>query len=148
MSRSRIAVALLAPGGVATGPKPLNVVSILADDLGWTDIHSSGTTFHDTPKLKRLAARALRFTNDSAEGLTRFKGEYITVAETFVQFGKRHLGRGVGYEPKDQEFDFDVPHTPNAAGLINDLLKQTEAVVPKLNPGYRPPAHKLTAGAN
>jgi arylsulfatase A-like enzyme len=43
--------------------EPPNVVFILADDLGWSDIAPYGSTFHDTPNLKRLADRSLRLTN-------------------------------------------------------------------------------------
>ncbi len=59
----------------------------------------------------------------NANSLTRLKGEYVTLAEVFKQagyatahFGKWHLGHGAGYEPKDQGFDVDVPHTPRAPG--------------------------------
>ncbi len=151
-----------------------NVVFILADDLGWVDLTPYGSTFHDTPHLKRLADRAVRFTNYysasplcsptraslltglhpartgitapvchlptinlekrlaggsaksiviQADSLTRLKSEYVTLAEVFKEagyatahFGKWHLGHGEGYEPRDQGFDLDIPHTPRAAG--------------------------------
>jgi hypothetical protein len=32
-----------------------NVVLILADDLGWTDLACYGSDFHETPRLDRLA---------------------------------------------------------------------------------------------
>jgi arylsulfatase A-like enzyme len=58
-----------------------------------------------------------------ADSLTRLKSEYVTLAEVFrehgyatAHFGKWHLGHGAGYEPKDQGFDIDVPHTPKAPG--------------------------------
>lgn len=43
--------------------RPPNVVLIVADDLGWADLGSYGSTFHRTPNLDRLAARGVRFTN-------------------------------------------------------------------------------------
>jgi arylsulfatase A-like enzyme len=149
-------------------------VFILADDLGWRDITPYGSTFHETPNLKRLADRSVRFTHSyaasplcsptrssiltglypartgitapvchlptvqlekrlapgnrnrrvlNADSLTRLKGEYVTLAEVFqgagyatAHFGKWHLGHGPGYEPRDQGFDVDIPHTPAAAG--------------------------------
>jgi arylsulfatase A-like enzyme len=58
-----------------------------------------------------------------ADSLTRLKREYVTLAEVFKEngyatahFGKWHLGHGPDYEPKDQGFDVDIPHTPKAAG--------------------------------
>ncbi len=41
---------------------PLNIVLILADDLGWADLPSYGNRFHETPALDRLAAEGMRFT--------------------------------------------------------------------------------------
>ncbi|HUP79881.1 MAG TPA: sulfatase [Pirellula sp.] len=39
-----------------------NVVLILADDLGWTDLACYGSDFHETPQLDRLASQGMRFT--------------------------------------------------------------------------------------
>ncbi|MBI5758967.1 MAG: sulfatase [Planctomycetales bacterium] len=65
----------------------------------------------------------------SANTLTRLKTDYVTLAEVFresgyatAHFGKWHLGHnlpasdGDRYEPRDQGFEFDFPHTPRAAG--------------------------------
>jgi arylsulfatase A-like enzyme len=42
----------------------MNVVFILADDLGWSDTTLYGTTkFYETPNIERLAARGMKFTN-------------------------------------------------------------------------------------
>jgi arylsulfatase A-like enzyme len=50
-----------APRDAAAGK--LNFVFILADDLGWTDLSSSGSDFYETPKIDRLAAEGVRFTD-------------------------------------------------------------------------------------
>lgn len=65
----------------------------------------------------------------NADSLTRLKPDYFTLAEalaeagyTTAHFGKWHLGHnlpqnpGDRYEPKDQGFAFDFPHTPAAPG--------------------------------
>ncbi len=44
------------------GDKP-NIVFILADDLGWSDVGCYGHTFHETPNIDRLAAGGMRFTD-------------------------------------------------------------------------------------
>jgi arylsulfatase A-like enzyme len=47
----------------ADAAKKPNVVFILADDLGWTDLGCQGSKFYATPNLDRLAAGGLRFTS-------------------------------------------------------------------------------------
>lgn len=45
------------------GDRPTNVVMILIDDLGWTDLGCYGNRLHDTPRLDRLAEQGARFTD-------------------------------------------------------------------------------------
>src|SRR5919202_1311470 len=53
----------LAPAVATAQPTPrLNVVLIVADDLGWADLGCYGSKYHRTPHLDRLAADGLRFT--------------------------------------------------------------------------------------
>lgn len=40
-----------------------NIVLILADDLGWSDLGCYGADLHETPHLDRLAGEGLRFTD-------------------------------------------------------------------------------------
>lgn len=40
-----------------------NIVFILADDLGWSDLGCYGSTFHETPNLDKLAKQGMRFTD-------------------------------------------------------------------------------------
>lgn len=47
----------------AVEPK-LNVVLILADDLGWTDLACFGSDLHETPALDRLARDGMKFTQN------------------------------------------------------------------------------------
>ena len=44
----------------AVAPRPPNIVYVLADDLGWTDLGCQGSTYYRTPHLDRLAAQGLR----------------------------------------------------------------------------------------
>ena len=44
-------------------PTPPNIVVILADDLGWMDLHCQGNPLLDTPQLDRLAKQGMRFTD-------------------------------------------------------------------------------------
>jgi arylsulfatase A len=43
-------------------PTPLNIVLILVDDLGWTDLSCMGSKFYETPHIDRLAAGGMKFT--------------------------------------------------------------------------------------
>ena len=55
---------LLFAGGFArAAEKPMNVIFILADDLGWSDTELYGTTkYYKTPNINRLAERGMLFT--------------------------------------------------------------------------------------
>ncbi len=56
--------ALVAPQVSAqSSTEKMNVVFILADDLGWSDVTLYGkTNYYETPNLERLAARGMTFT--------------------------------------------------------------------------------------
>ncbi len=47
---------------------PPNFVFILVDDLGWTDLGFSGSTFYETPNIDDLARKSTQFTNAYAAG--------------------------------------------------------------------------------
>src|SRR5688572_17156253 len=40
-----------------------NILFILADDLGWTDLGVQGSKFYETPNIDRLATQGMRFTH-------------------------------------------------------------------------------------
>jgi arylsulfatase A len=46
----------------SAAPHPPNVVFMLADDLGWSDLGCYGADLHETPHLDRLAREGVRFT--------------------------------------------------------------------------------------
>lgn len=62
-----VAMVLAAPCmGKASGNadrKPPNIIVIMADDLGWMDLHCQGNERLDTPNIDRLATQGMRFTN-------------------------------------------------------------------------------------
>ncbi len=51
---------------VAAAPPPPNVLFILVDDLGWSDVGCYGSTFYETPHVDRLAREGVRFLNGYA----------------------------------------------------------------------------------
>lgn len=57
---SLAAVAAADDGKPARKP---NIVFILTDDLGWTDLGCQGSKYYETPNIDRLAAGGMRFTD-------------------------------------------------------------------------------------
>ena len=49
--------------GCETGPEKPNIVFILADDMGYSDLGCFGAEVIETPNIDKLAANGLRFTN-------------------------------------------------------------------------------------
>jgi arylsulfatase A-like enzyme len=43
--------------------RPPNIVIILADDLGWTDVGCQGSKYYETPHIDKLASQGLRLTS-------------------------------------------------------------------------------------
>jgi arylsulfatase A-like enzyme len=62
---SGLLVATVQLGLAAARP---NILVILADDLGWSDLSCYGSTFHETPHLDRLAREGTRFTQAYSAG--------------------------------------------------------------------------------
>lgn len=58
---SLVASALFSTAGFAASPP--NIVFIVADDLGWSDLTCYGSGLHETPNLDRLASEGVRFTD-------------------------------------------------------------------------------------
>src|SRR6186713_3635045 len=57
-------VLVLALAIIATAAeRPPNVILILIDDMGWTDLGCYGSTFYETPNIDRLAAGGMRLTS-------------------------------------------------------------------------------------
>jgi arylsulfatase A-like enzyme len=64
--RFLICVVVLGIAGVAPGAEAArrpNIVFILADDLGYSDVACYGSKFYETPHIDRLAAEGVRFTD-------------------------------------------------------------------------------------
>ncbi len=55
--------ALLAFHTAGAAEQPPNIVFILADDLGFTDLGCTGSGYYETPHIDRLAAEGVRFAN-------------------------------------------------------------------------------------
>ncbi len=59
LNLTAVCTLILTPAAAADRP---NIIFILADDLGWTDLGCQGSQYYQTPAIDRLAAQGLRFT--------------------------------------------------------------------------------------
>ena len=63
----RLLVVLLGFVGVASAATPTatkpNIIFIMADDLGYTDVAAYGSKYYETPNIDRLASQGMKFTN-------------------------------------------------------------------------------------
>jgi arylsulfatase A-like enzyme len=57
-----LSLGLWAAAARCAEPRPLNVIVVIADDLGWTDLGCFGSDYYLSPHLDRLAADGMRFT--------------------------------------------------------------------------------------
>ncbi|NLH72306.1 MAG: sulfatase [Verrucomicrobia bacterium] len=57
-----LSLVVAVPVQIAGGQLP-NVVFVLADDLGWTDLGCQGSRYYETPNIDRLASEGMRFTH-------------------------------------------------------------------------------------
>ena len=57
-----LGLSLTSPATAQETRKP-NIIFILADDLGWTDVACFGSKYYETPNIDRLAAQGIKFTN-------------------------------------------------------------------------------------
>src|SRR3954451_15517752 len=58
-----VGLCVVAEGARAARPDKPNVIFILADDLGYTDLACYGSGYYETPNIDRLAAQGMKFTN-------------------------------------------------------------------------------------
>ncbi|MDQ3622909.1 MAG: sulfatase [Verrucomicrobiota bacterium] len=55
--------AVLTPRAWAADPSKPNIIFIMADDLGYTDVACFGSRYYETPNIDRLAAQGLKLTS-------------------------------------------------------------------------------------
>jgi len=84
--------------GAAIAAESPNVLLILADDLGWSDLGCQGSTFYETPHIDSLAGRGARFTQ-----------AYATCCVCSPTHGSLMTGR---YPPRTGVTDL-IPGSPN-----------------------------------
>jgi arylsulfatase A len=110
-----------APPGAAA-PKP-NFVLILADDLGWADLPQYGNRFNETPRLDRLAAEGVRFTQFYA-------GAVCSPTRAHLQAGRDQARYGITQHIPGHRRPFAklidpvvAPHLPLAVETFAERLR-------------------------
>jgi arylsulfatase A-like enzyme len=125
---------------VPEAPRPPNILLIMADDLGFSDVGSYGGEI-PTPNLDRLAAEGVRFTqfyNASRCSPTRAS---LLTGRTSHAVGIGHLN-GPGIYPGDLD-----PETPTVAELLREAGYSTYMagkwhVTPWPGPGHNHPTRR------
>jgi len=132
---------------------PPNIVLILADDLGYGDLHSYGATDIKTPNIDRLAAEGVRFTNFYANGpectptrTALLTGRYQQrVGGLECAIGLGNVGR---YEESLKLSDQGQLGLPTEFNVLPRILKENAyntAIIGKWHLGngkeFRPAAH-------
>lgn len=130
-----LAVALWIPNPAvaATKEKP-NIVVLLVDDLGWSDLGCYGHTFHRSPNIDRLSIQGLKLTNGYSPA------PICSAARASILTGKAVARLGFEFVTKNQaghqQIDTSVPlQTPS---LTLNLPVSEKTIAEYLNEtGYR-----------
>ena len=61
--KTLVLLLLLLYGLNSHAQKKPNIILLLADDMGWTDLHSYGSSFYETPNIDALAKSGMKFTD-------------------------------------------------------------------------------------
>ena len=104
-----------------------NIVVIMADDLGWRDLHVFGNTYVDTPALDQLAVEGMRFTNGYAAApvCTPTRAAMMTgQSPARLQITNHAPGNPEGFALKDSPLQEakSIRHLPLAAVTIAERL--------------------------
>lgn len=103
---------------------PPNVIFIIADDLGYTDIAAYGSDFYETPNLDKLANTSVKFTNGYSNC------PVCSPSRASFQTGKYPINTGVTDWIKGRKVD--VGTTPNDRWIVPDTeydMKLSETTI-------------------
>ena len=122
-----VTLSLLAMSLVCTASEKPNIVVIMADDLGWRDLHCFGNPQLDTPALDQLAAEGMRVSNGYAAAPVCTPTRAAMMAgqsPARLRITNHAPGNAAGFALKDsslQEAE-NIRHLPLAAGTIAERL--------------------------
>jgi arylsulfatase A-like enzyme len=100
LTTTAVFVMSLLASALAAKPSKPNIVFILVDDLGWSDIGAYGSTFYETPNVDALARSGMVFTDGyaacpvcSPSRAAILSGKYPARMDTTDWFGGRRKGK-------------------------------------------------------
>ena len=109
-----------------------DIVLILADDLGWSDLGCYGNTLHDTPHIDRLAAQGLRLTQAYAPApICSASRAAILTGKTPARLGFEFVTKN---KPGRQELDTPLQSPPFMLNLPLEEITLGDAL---RSAGYR-----------
>ena len=104
--------------------KKTNVVFVLVDDLGWTDLGYTGSTFYETPNIDALSGHSIQFTNAYSAS------PVCSPARASIMTGKHPARINItdwipGMDPKDEKLlgAKDLNELPLAEVTISEIFK-------------------------
>lgn len=103
---------------------PPNVIFIIADDLGYSDLGAYGSDFYESPNIDKLANNSIRFTNGYANC------PVCSPSRASFQTGKYPVNTGVTDWIKGRKVD--VGTTPNDRWIVPDTeydMKLSETTI-------------------
>ncbi len=102
-----------------------NFLFILVDDLGWTDLGYSGSTFYETPNIDALSKVSIQFTQAYASA------SICSPTRASIMTGKHPVRVNItdwipGYDPKDQKLSGpqDLDALPLQENTLAEVLKE------------------------
>ena len=143
----------LLPGGCSPAarrdPQPLNVLVVLADDLGWGDLSCYGRPDYQTPVLDAFGSQGVRLVNAYAASCVCTPTRAALLTGRYPQRLGPGLMRPIPFRPAgrpDAGFLAGLPPTePTLASLLRDRAYRT-TLVGKWHLGYPPRFGPLHSG--
>ena len=138
LNAMRIAGLALLLAALGAAQQPPNIVLILADDLGWSQIGANGGEAYRTPSIDRLAAEGMRFTSAhsaaavcSPTGAALMSGSHpARLHLTDHIIGKWHLSQA-------KRPPASLPYNPDKQGF-DDVLVTYKPIVQQSDPELDP----------
>jgi len=106
-------------------PERPNIVLILADDLGWTDLGCFGSQFYETPHIDALCGRGMKFTSAYSNGPNCAPTRACLMSGGY---SPRHGVYTVGSSKRGREQFRAMTPVENRTDLASDFVTPSEAL--------------------